>query len=106
MDIDSLKFFLSRYTEYYPFLLPIGLLGVWRWSVWGVKKIVGSFYKPKKIGYRSSVSVVTPVYNENTDTFTRAINSWAKNKPNEIIAVIDYTDKANIEIFRKFAKAN
>lgn len=106
MDFDTLVFFLSKYTEYYPYLLPIGLLGIWRWSVWGLKKFIGAFYKPKEIGYKSSVSVVTPVYNENTDTFTRAINSWAKNRPDEIIAVIDYTDKANIEIFKKFAKIN
>ena len=106
MNSDTLGYYFSKYIEYYPYLLPLGLLGVWRWSVWGIKKVVGSFYKPKETGYKTSVSVVTPVYNENTNTFTRAINSWAKNKPDEIIAVIDYTDKANIEIFKKFAKKN
>ena len=104
MNFDALIFFLSKYIEYYPYLLPIGLLGGWRWSVWGIKKFVGSYYQPKPIGYKSTVSVITPVYNENTRTFTQAINSWAANKPNEIIAVIDYTDKANIAIFKKFAR--
>lgn len=101
---DALSYFLTKYLEYYPFLLPIGMLGVWRWSVWVVKKCVGFYYKPKKSGYKSTVSVIAPVYNENTKTFTRAINSWAKNGPDEIIAIIDYTDKANIEIFKQFSK--
>ena len=54
----------------------------------------------------TAVSVVTPVYNENPDTFRRSLESWKKNRPKEIIAVIDYSDKVCIKIFRDFAKKN
>src|SRR3989338_3011828 len=101
---NDLNFYLFRYLDWYPFLIPLGLIGVWRWGVWLTKKSVGLFYKPKKEGFKTSVSVVTPVYNEDPKTFEDAIESWAKNKPNEIIAVIDYTDKVCINIFKNFAK--
>lgn len=106
MNIDTLHYYFSKYLEFYPLLLPLGLIGVWRWTVWGLKKVVGLYYKPVPVGFRSTVSLVTPVYNEDPVTFTKALNSWAKNKPDEIIAVIDYTDKSSIKIFKEFAKKN
>lgn len=104
MNYDGFIFFITKYLEYYPFLIPLGFIGIWRWSVWGIKKYIGLSYKPQKTGFKSSVSIVTPVYNENPQIFYNALHSWAKNKPNEIIAVIDYTDKNCIKIFEKFAK--
>src|SRR3989344_1758889 len=38
------------------------------------------------------------------ELFSRALESWKKNQPAEIIAVIDYTDKKCIEVFKKFSK--
>ena len=101
---NDLNFYLYRYLDWYPFLIPLGLIGIWRWGVWLTKKTFGLFYQAKKAGFRASVSVVTPVYNENPQTFTSALESWKRNKPNEIIAVIDYTDKTCIKIFKDFAK--
>ena len=103
---NDFNFYLTRYFEWYPFLLPLGLIGVWRWAVWSSKKIIGINYKAKKTEFMTTVSVVTPVYNENPDTFQRALRSWEKNQPKEIIAVIDYTDKICIKIFREFVKKN
>ena len=104
MTANDINFFFTKYFEYYPFLIPLGIIGTWRWSVWGIKKITGLFYKPQKAGFKTTVSIVTPVYNENPQIFSAALSSWAKNKPDEIIAVIDYTDKNCIEVFEKFAK--
>src|SRR3990172_8404662 len=103
---SDINFYLARYLDLYPFLVPLGLIGVWRWSVWITKKTVGLFYKAKSAGFKTSVSVVTPVYNEDPKTFVLAIESWARNKPNEIIAVIDYTDRPCINLFKAFAKKN
>ncbi|OGY16898.1 MAG: hypothetical protein A2784_03070 [Candidatus Chisholmbacteria bacterium RIFCSPHIGHO2_01_FULL_48_12] len=97
-------FLLFRYLDFYPLFIPLGVIGIWRWSVWLTKKIVGSFYQPLPPGYKASVSVVTPVYNENPQTFFRALTSWAKNQPQQIIAVIDYTDSACIKVFKAFAQ--
>ena len=99
-------FYLTQYGDRYSFLLPLGIIGIWRWSVWSIKEIVGSNYKPKTNTYNASVSVVTPVYNEDPKLFAAALESWEKNKPQEIIAVIDYTDKTCISVFEKFAQNN
>ncbi len=86
------------------FYLPLGIIGIWRWSVWAFKKAVGYFYRPLKNSFSASVSIITPVYNENPDVFKKALNSWRENKPEEIIAVIDYTDTKSIQIFKAFSK--
>lgn len=86
------------------FLIPLGILGIWRWSVWLFKEIVALFYRPVKNDFRTSVSIVTPVYNEDPQVFLGAINSWQANNPDEIIAVIDEADKQNIQNFQNFAQ--
>lgn len=104
--IPDLTFYLQQYADRYAFLVPLGLIGVWRWSVWIGKEIIGSNYTPKTKEYRASVSIITPVYNEHPDVFRKALASWKKNKPKEIIAVIDYSDKTCIDIFKKFARTS
>jgi hyaluronan synthase len=84
---------------------PIGAIGLWRWSVWGIKKMVGRFYRPiENNGFTATLSMVIPVYNEEPDLFRRALKSWDDNQPNEIIAVIDHSDTVCIDIFKKFQK--
>lgn len=91
-----------------PQLLPLGLIGLYRWSIWLIKKILGLFYKPidsKIVDDKTSkqkISLIVPVYNEKEVTFTTALMSWVKEKPYEIIAVIDYTDELSIKVFKKF----
>ncbi len=96
--------YIQHYLSIILFYLPIGIIGVWRWLTWVVKKVIGSFYKVKKNNFKASVSIITPVYNEDPSIFKAALFSWAENAPFEIIAVIDYTDKQSIEIFRKFSR--
>lgn len=86
------------------FYLPIGIIGIWRWLVWIFKKAVGSRYRPLSNSFKASVSIVTPVYNEDPEVFKKALLSWQLNKPLEIIAVIDYTDRQSINLFRNFSK--
>ncbi|MBD3238259.1 MAG: glycosyltransferase [Candidatus Moranbacteria bacterium] len=83
---------------------PIGVIGVWRWGVWLTKKFLTFFYHSPRGNLKASLSVVTPVYNEDPMMFRRALNSWKRNRVNEIIAVIDYTDKENIKVFKDFTK--
>jgi hyaluronan synthase len=87
-------------------LIPVGIIGFWRWGLWLVRKIVGARYRPLLAsGYTTSTSIVTPVYNEDPATFRTALESWLANGPNEIVAVIDYTDEICIQEFRKFEEA-
>lgn len=89
--------------------LPLGLIGTWRWGVWIFKKICAQFYTPVWESGRSksnvlSLSVITPVYNEDPIIFTSALKSWELNNPDELIAVIDQMDRACINAFTKFSK--
>lgn len=97
-------FYFQQYLDLHPYLLPLGIIGLWRWSVWLLKEIVGLRYKPQTKQYKATVSVITPVYNENPQVFKTALASWKANNPAEIIAVIDHTDKICIQIFKDFAK--
>lgn len=97
-------FYFQQYADTYAFLVPLGVIGLWRWSVWSMKEIVGSNYKPKTRRYRAGVSIITPVYNETPEVFSAALASWASNNPDEIIGVIDHSDKKCIAIFKRFAK--
>lgn len=88
-------------------LIPIGTVGAWRWGIWFLRRLVGSFYRPQTPnGFITTTSLVIPVYNENVQVFQQALTSWAANHPNEIIAVIDYSDRACIEAFREFEKSH
>lgn len=100
-DIQS---FFSENADVIAFYFPLGVIGFWRWGIWLFKELVALFYRPKTKPHSISVSIITPVYNEDPKLFSQALDSWEDNNPNEIIAVIDYTDKACINIFRSFSK--
>lgn len=102
--IKDAYFLFLQYLDIHPFLIPLGIVGLWRWSVWTFKEIVARNYKPATHALKANVSIVTPVYNEDPHVFKKALLSWKNNKPAEIIAIIDYTDKKCIQVFRDFAK--
>lgn len=87
--------------------LPLGLIGLWRWSIWIFKKSSSLLYDPINPSSKFSTqkySIITPVYKEDPLIFERAIKSWLQNKPNEIIAVIDHNDRENIAVFQKLSE--
>lgn len=85
-------------------LIPVGIIGFWRWSVWLIRRLIGLRYRPQPPRpSTNTVSIITPVYNENTKVFQDALESWAQENPQEIIAVIDHSDTACIEKFKEFA---
>lgn len=100
----EIYFLIQQYLYAHSFLVPLGFIGIWRWSTWLFKEIVARGYNPETGLYKANVSIVTPVYNEDPKIFQQALESWKKNKPKEIIAVIDFTDKKCIQVFKKFAR--
>lgn len=104
MDATSIKIFLSENSQLIWFYLPLGIIGLWRWGVWSIRKIAALFYRMPRNSYVSTLSIVTPVYNEDPDIFRQALYSWRQNNPDEIIAVIDYVDKKSIAVFKNFQK--
>jgi hyaluronan synthase len=83
-------------------LIPIGALGVFRWMMWLAKRIPALFYRPIQNDFDTTATIVTPVYMEDPDLFRRALDSWIANRPDRIIAVVDVTDTACLEIARAY----
>lgn len=110
---DILGSALLKLEEHFLFYIPLGIIGIWRWMTWGLKRVCAAYYRPIEYSSSStnspgssdhSLSIVTPVYNENPTTFKRALQSWEANKPDEIIAVIDQSDIDCIDVFKEFSK--
>jgi hyaluronan synthase len=83
-------------------LIPIGILGLFRWMMWLAKRIPALFYRPIVNDYTATATIVTPVYNEDPVLFRRALDSWIANAPDKIIAVVDVTDTRCMEIARGY----
>jgi len=81
--------------------IPLGVLGFIRWLSWVVRQVPATFYRPVVNDYREPMTVVTPVYQEEPELFRAAVVSWLANDIEEVICVIDYTDKRSIEIARE-----
>lgn len=80
---------------------PLGLIGIWRWSLFLYKASEARRYGPVPVNdaYRpSDVTFVVPVYNEDPDIFTRALRSWIAEEPHEILLVIDHTDRRSLDV--------
>lgn len=90
---------------YLAFYWPLGAIGIWRWSVWLIKKWYASQYRVLTGYFEAPVAVVTPVYNEDPVIFERALASWKENGVAEVVAVIDYTDETCIAIFKEFSRS-
>lgn len=89
--------------------IPLSIIGLWRWSYWLVRVIGASIYRRRTKSLQSTeatmpkltLSVVTPVYNEDEELFEKALQSWIANGVDEIIAVID---KSNVHHIVKFER--
>lgn len=85
-------------------LVPLTLIGLWRWSSWLGKVLLSYRYTPSRgEPVPATTSVVTPVYDEDPDGFMTAVRSWVAAGADEIVAVIDHSDTACIERFGTFA---
>jgi cellulose synthase/poly-beta-1,6-N-acetylglucosamine synthase-like glycosyltransferase len=96
---------IVRLEEQFWFYVPLGIVGIWRWLVWAVKRTGAALYQPMPgDASNRTLSIITPVYNEDPATFNMALQSWERNKPDEIIAVMDERDKDCINVFQRFCK--
>ncbi|MCX4405510.1 MULTISPECIES: glycosyltransferase [unclassified Streptomyces] len=88
--------------RYYLIYLPLGVLGLVRWSCWLLRRAPAALYKPVKNDFRLPMSVIVPVYQEDPAIFAHAIESWLANDVAEVILVIDATDHACQEIASRY----
>jgi cellulose synthase/poly-beta-1,6-N-acetylglucosamine synthase-like glycosyltransferase len=88
---------------YYLLGTPLGVLGLVRWSFWLVRRVPAVLYSSVDAPFRSPLSVVVPVYQEDPEIFATAIESWLANGVDEVVLVIDSSDVICREIAERYA---
>lgn len=96
----------SELIKYLMMYVPLSVIGLWRWSFWLVRRFCATLYRPVTEPWpadqpKLSVSIITPVYNEDPEVFRAAMQSWLDNGANEIIAVIDKSNTRHIIDFER-----
>jgi cellulose synthase/poly-beta-1,6-N-acetylglucosamine synthase-like glycosyltransferase len=77
---------------------PLGLIGLLSWSVWFVRRFLSHHrYLPVVNDYRTTTSVVVPVYREDPEVVERCLRSWLREDPTEVILVVDDRDELLLE---------
>jgi hyaluronan synthase len=89
---------MSLPIYYYVLGTPLGLIGLIRWGCWLVRRIPAALYRPVTGSYRLPMTIVVPVYQEDPEVFTAAIESWLANDVDEVILVIDSSDEVCREV--------
>lgn len=88
--------------RYYLVYLPLGVLGLVRWTCWLIRRAPAALYRSVRNDFRLPLSIVVPVYQEDPEIFARAIESWLANAVEEVVLVIDATDDACQEIAARY----
>ena len=74
---------LNNYLYLIILYFPLGVIGIYRWSIWIIKKIIAKKYRPvSENGYRDTLSIVVPVYNEDPNIFERTLVVNLENERN------------------------
>lgn len=81
---------------------PLGLIGLFRWTCWLIRRVPAVLYRPVTSGHREPLTVVTPVYQEDPVIFRTALESWLTSGVDEVICVIDVTDTVCMEIASEY----
>lgn len=84
------------------YLVPLGIIGLIRWASWVAMRVPASFYRPIVNDHTDSLAIVVPVYQEDPEHFALAIESWLRNRPDEIILVIDASDLRCQEVASRY----
>jgi cellulose synthase/poly-beta-1,6-N-acetylglucosamine synthase-like glycosyltransferase len=81
--------------------IPLGALGFARWLSWLVRQIPATLYRPVANEFRLPMTVVVPVYQEEPGVFRDALRSWLANDIEEVVCVVDETDRELAAIARE-----
>ena len=83
-------------------LIPLGIIGFFRWLSWLVRRVPAALYRPYESDFELPLTVVSPVYQEDPVIFRAAIESWLANDVNEVICVIDATDHVSQRVAAEY----
>jgi cellulose synthase/poly-beta-1,6-N-acetylglucosamine synthase-like glycosyltransferase len=82
--------------------IPLGFLGLARWICWLIRRLPATLYLPYRSEHREPITVVVPVYQEDPAIFRIALDSWLANDIDEVVLVIDVTDRACREVAARY----
>jgi hyaluronan synthase len=84
--------------------VPLGLIGILSWSVWFVRRTLSHHgYSEIVNDFRTTTSLVVPVYREDADVLERCLRTWLAEEPTEIILVVDDVDDLVLARLRRLA---
>jgi len=72
--------------------VPLGLVGALSWTVWLSRFTLSRLYRPVRVGFTATTSVVVPCYREDPVIVDRCLASWQRENATEIIIVPDVAD--------------
>ena len=78
-------------------LVPLGVVGLLSWSVWLYRRVCSSLYRPFVSDYRTSVSLIVPVYREDPEILVECVQTWLAEEVDELILVVDEADDACLD---------
>jgi N-acetylglucosaminyltransferase len=99
MNLDSPD--LWRFLEHLSYLGPLGLVGIISWTVWLGRWLLSRRYRPVVNDYRTTTSVVVPVYREDPEVLMRCLQTWLEEDPTEVILVVDVGDQGVLDAVKK-----
>jgi hyaluronan synthase len=74
-------------------LMPLGLAGLFVWSIWLYRAVASRFARPVVNDFRTTVSVVVPAYREDPEILLECLQTWLAQNPSEVIVVPDVEDE-------------
>ena len=84
--------------------VPLGLIGIVSWSLWFVRRHVSHHHYSEVVNdFRTSTSVVVPVYREDADVLERCVRTWLSEGPTEVILVLDDLDELLLQRLNRLA---
>lgn len=81
-------------------LLPLGILGIASWSIWLWRRTMSHRAKPTHNSFRTSTSVVVPVFREDPEVLAQCLETWLAAKPDEVILVMDHSESECLDLLR------
>ena len=84
--------------------VPLGLIGILSWSVWFIRRHLSHHaYSEIVNDFRTTTSLVVPVYREDADVLERCLRTWLAEGPTEIVLVVDDRDDLVLARLRRLA---
>ena len=77
--------------------LPFGLLGLIAWTVWIARRLLTARYSPTRNHHCEPVSVVAPVFREDSEVLVNAVRSWLMAGAEEIVLVFPQDEPDSME---------